>query len=320
MLRRRFLMLAPLAGLAPLVGCSSSVPQWPEVRGPKVLVTFAPYWCFVSNVIGDLGTVKSLLSTQGPHHADTSVAERTLVERADLMFINGLGLDNRFARKLRKDSTNRKLELIDLGAKLPKAQLLQGECLHGAEDGHDHDHGDHDPHVWLCPDLASRMVIQIRDELMKAAPEFAVEYKANAAAYLDRLAKLRAEGAALLKDRKDRKIVTVHESLGYFARSFDLTIAGVIQKAPGQEPNPAQQKELSVKCRKENVRVIAVEPQYASRKSAEALKRDLVESGIADPQVIELNTLETATSDELTPDWYERGIRKNIEELARVLK
>jgi len=321
MQRRQFLYLAPVAagiGLLPIMGCGNSGTQWPDKPGPKVLVTFAPYYCFAGNVVGDKGTVKSLLSTQGPHHADTNIAERTLIEQADLLFINGLGLDDRFARKLRKDSMNRKLELINLGSKLDQKALLDM-----VEDGHDHaghDHGDHDPHVWLSPTFAIRMVEAIRDELKKNAPQFATDYDANAAAYITKLQALKDEGNKQLADRKDRKLVTVHEALGYFAQSFNLKIAGVIQNTPGQEPNPTQLADLITKCKKENVRIIAVEPQYSSRGSADTLKRELVKAGIIDPQIIELDTLETATIADLTPDWYERHMRENLAELAKVMK
>ena len=68
----------------------------------------------------------------------------------------------------------------------------------------------------------------------------------------------------MLKDKKDRKFVTFHESLAYFAKTFDLEIAGVIQKVPGQEPTAKRADEAGRGCaRRSKVRVIAVEPQYS---------------------------------------------------------
>ena len=45
-------------------------------------------------------------------------------------------------------------------------------------------------------------------------------------------------GEKVLKDKKDRRIISFHESLGYFAKEFDITIVDVIEEGPGQEPGP----------------------------------------------------------------------------------
>ncbi len=323
MFRRSLLFSFSLSLLAmlPLVGCGSKTKLWPEKAGPKVVVTFAPYQCLVLNVMGDKGTVQPLLSSQGPHHADMNITTRNLIEEADVLFYNGIGLDDRFATKLKEGSSNSKIHLVNLGERIPKTSLIEGGCCeeHGHE-GHNHAHDEHDPHVWLSPKLAIILVEGIRDELKKIAPQFAEEYDANAKAYIAQLEKLHEDGRDLMREKKDKKIVTVHESLGYFAQNFKLSIAGVVQTSPGQEPNPTQLKELIDKCRKENVRIIAVEPQYSSRGTVEVLKNELTKAGIADPKIIELDTLETATAQELDKDWYIGKMRKNLAALDKVLK
>lgn len=326
---KRFLgccgVLATLLAFA-IAGCKKSTSaQWPEKSGPKVAVSFAPLYCFTAHVTGERGTVKSVLSTQGPHHADSSVQERVLLEDADLFIHNGLGLDDSFVEKLRKSTSNRKLQVVDLGAKLeddPKihSQLLGPNgmsCCKPGEEGHAHDH---DPHLWLSPVLAGEMVEEIRLALSGFEPEQKEEYARNAAAYRAKLKAISDDGKTLLKDKKERSFVTTHGALQYFARDFSLTIAGFLQAVPGEEPSPAELKKLIETCVKDRIRIIAVEPQYASHQSPVQLKKELEAAGIRDVVIVELDSLETATAAELTPDWYERKMRANLDALAKVLR
>ncbi len=318
---------AALFGLL-LAGCKrTSTDQWPDKPGPKVAVSFAPLYCFTANVSGDRGTVRSVLSTQGPHHADTSVQERILLEEAAVFIFNGLGLDNNFAGKLKASTSNKRLKMIDLGAKLEADTdshgLLLGSdglsCCKPGEDDAGHVHN-HDPHLWLSPVLAGKMVEDIGYVLSGVEPEYKELFHRNAVAYRIKLKAIHDDGKKLLKDKKERAFVTTHGSLQYFAKDFDLTIAGSLQATPGEEPNPADLKKLIEKCVKEKVRIIAVEPQYASHQSPKQLKAALEEAGIKDVAIVELDPLETATSAELSPDWYERKMRANLEALAKVLK
>ena len=320
----RSAIFAALVGLV-FAGCKrTSTDQWPDKPGPKVAVSFAPLYCFTANVSGDRGTVRSVLSTQGPHHADTSVQERILLEEADVFIFNGLGLDDNFAKKLKAGTSNKSLKMVDLGAKLesdPDTHGLllgnDGSCCKPGE--HDHAHN-HDPHLWLSPVLAGKMVAEIPYALAGYDVDHKDVYHTNAAAYQVKLKAILDDGRKLLKDKKERAFVTTHGSLQYFAKDFDLKIAGSLQASPGEEPNPADLKKLIEKCVKEKVRIIAVEPQYASHQSPKQLKAALEEAGIKDVVIVELDPLETATSAELTPDWYERKMRANLENLAKVLK
>lgn len=313
-------LLLTLAAVVPLVGCQTkpTTQVFPVGDGTvKVAVSFPALYCFAANVVGDTGTVKSVKSTQGAHGSEVTQADRELVETADLLFINGLGLDDGFAKNL-KTTGNANLKVIPLGDKLHHKLLLESDGCECA--GHDHDHhGDHDPHVWLGPDQAIEMVKLIRRELSDRYPQHKEAFEKNATAYTDKLNALKTEGKSKLAGNKaDRKIVTVHGAMNYFANAFDLTIAGVVQTTPGKEPSAAELKKLVEACQKDEVRVIATEPQFSSGGAVKLLEEQLKLAGIANPSVIELDPLETATRDELKPDWYETKLRANIAAVVKV--
>ena len=101
-------------------------------------------------------------------------------------------------------------------------------------------------------------------------------------------------GPFVLTGKADRKIVTSHESLEYFARAFDLNVADVIMTSPGKEPTAKELEKLVDSCVRNKVRVIAIEPQYAGGQTARRLVEELARRGVPDPQVVEIDPLETA--------------------------
>ena len=98
-----------------------------------------------------------------------------------------------------------------------------------ADKKHDHDeHGEEghshafDPHVWLSPYRSITVVENIRDSLVKAYPEKAEDFKANAAAYIEKLKELDKDYTTALSDAKQKSFVTQHAAFGYMALDLSL--------------------------------------------------------------------------------------------------
>jgi zinc transport system substrate-binding protein len=300
-------------------GCAQQQEEWPNKPGPKVVVSFAPIYCFATAVAGEDAVVKNLMTTTGPHHFHPTDVEARLLRKADLFFINGLNLDNNAASTLQKGASNPSLKIVDLSGKLDSGTLLEGVCHHTHAPGEAHEHGD-DPHVWLGPSRAIKMVEGIRDALKEADPAHAANYDRRAAEYIAKLEKLKADGLELLKDKKQRSLVTFHESMNYFADEFKLDVFDVVQQKPGSEPNPQDLQKLIEKCAAAKVAVVAVEPQYSRNLAAKTVLDELRHRGLADAAFVEFDPLETVPPADLTPDWYERKMRENLKNLADGMK
>ena len=168
-----FLMLVALVALLP--GCRSKDDDvWPKDKaGPKVVVSFAPLYCFAVNVAGDDAVVRSMMTTAGPHNFNPTDQEAKLLHRADLFFINGLGLDNEQAETLEARQREQPPQGDRSGEPHPAENMLLAGGDHDDDDGdadHHHHEGGHDPHVWLSPDYAVILVEGIRDELKASRP------------------------------------------------------------------------------------------------------------------------------------------------------
>ena len=334
MRRRTFLSLAlaAVAGLTVLVvGCpkSPTADPWAAAGNkPKVLVSFAPLYSFAASVAGPDAEVRCLLTTTGPHHhGDATSRQIELARGANVIFINGLGLEDEgdgIIPKLQKVAAHPNWNVVNLGKKIDPEWLMEGECHHDhSKPDEDHEHGI-DPHVWLSVRCAKVMAEGIRDELKRLDPAHADGYESRAAAYLKKLDRLEADGKAMLAPKQERWIVSFHEALNYFAKTYDLKVAGVIEVNPGQEPSEKQLKTIIKKCTNPNApaRVIAVEPQYPTRSSAAKVRdalRGLPDRPV-DAEFAEVDPLETCDENDLSADLYEKVMRKNLAELARVLR
>ncbi len=102
------------------------------------------------------------------------------------------------------------------------------EADHAHDHGHGHTHGEYDPHIWHSVANARIMVQNITAALVAADPDNAATYEANATAYLAELDELEAfiqqEVAQLPAER--RKLVTTHDTFGYFARDYGFEVVG----------------------------------------------------------------------------------------------
>ncbi len=98
------------------------------------------------------------------------------------------------------------------------------------DDGHAHEAGACDPHVWTDPTNAGLWALMIRDALSALNPEAAATYAANTDAYLAELVTLDDEIREMIDTipPERRAIVTNHVTLTYFAERYGLTLAGVV--------------------------------------------------------------------------------------------
>jgi len=280
-------------------------------------------------VAGDDAQVQSLLTSKGPHDFEFRASDAKKLKKAALFLVIGLGLSDDVTNRLADAANNPNMRVVKLGESIPKEQRLPAglcTCGHDHDDGdhagHEHSHGEYDPHVWLGIPEAIIMVGAIRDALSQADPAHKDGYTKRAAALIERLTKMQTEGQALIaaksKGEKPR-LLTHHDAMRYFARSFGAEIADAIEM-PGREPSGKRLDELIKLCKEKNVRLIAVEPQYPSRTGAQTLLRELQRKGIPDAAFVELDPLETADPADLTPDYYERRMRHNLDNLAGALK
>jgi zinc/manganese transport system substrate-binding protein len=225
---------------------------------------------FAQNVAGDKATLSSIVSTDGDAHAYEPVPDDIKrIAGADLILVNGLGLDGFIENLVQSSGTKAKVITVTEGIGIRRfdSKLDSGgivgymgsyDCGQAAPDA-----GDCDPHMWQDPTNVIQYTLNIRNALIAADPDNAAAYKANAAAYVSKLQKLDAEiwqGLSPIATA-NRVLVTNHDALGYFADRYGFKIVGVV--LPGgssaAEPKPQDLAELTRQVKAQGVKAIFTE-------------------------------------------------------------
>ncbi|MBY0227903.1 MAG: metal ABC transporter substrate-binding protein [Gemmataceae bacterium] len=321
---KRLLALA----LACVVGCGTSGDPWEGTEKKRVVVTIPPLAAWVHEVGGDQVAVRMLCDKTGPHGYQADPRELAAFKSNDLFLSIGLGLDDNITRRLVGQYRRKQADPVKLGLSLPAFHdkdkkvpvLLDAEAHHHDEAGGEphHDHGKHDPHVWLGVPEAVLLVEAIRDELARLDPDHAADFKKNAEDCVGKLKALEKEGKALVAKKKSRKFIAFHDSFRYFARSFGLEQADAMQLA-ADSSTPGKVAKIVEKCRKEGIRAITVEPQFATG-TAKTVKDELGKH--KELTLVEVDPLETGDAKKVAEekgDWYLKRMRKNLEALAGAL-
>ena len=307
-----------------LLGCSSAPDPWgQESVAPRVVASFPPLASWARSILGDKGSVRSLCTTTGPHHHQFQVKDGQILRRSDLFLMNGLTLDDHFALKLSKGYGGPNMRTLNLGRYLPEDLVIEAPHNHdeseAGHEGHDHHHGEKDPHYWLGAAQAAFCVREIAKELGEMEPTLAQGYKDRAETLANQILDLKKATPERLKAKTDRKVITMHESMAYFAQSFGFKVVDVIQSGPGDEPSSPRLAKLVARCKKAGIKTIIVEPQYPKTTAAQWLLNELKKDGI-DARLIEIDPMETC-EDPAGPDgeWYVRVLKANLDRLVEGL-
>lgn len=277
---------------------------------------------FARNVGGDLVVVESVVPNGGDVHTfDPTPADIAKVADADLIVMNGLGLDE-WLGDLATDAGAAGTPVVELAEDLDGVSHLASKEHAGEHEGEAEESGHEEsghageevnPHLWLNVAYAQKYVAKLTDALKAADPADAATYDANAAAYQQRLSELDAWAKQQIESipPENRKIVSFHEAFPYLAEAYGLEIVGVAVEAPGQDPSAGEIAALIDAIREARVKAIFSEAQFPSdlveRIAAETgatVEADLYNDSLGDPPV----------------DTYEGMIRWDIEQIVMALR
>ncbi|WP_134322163.1 metal ABC transporter substrate-binding protein [Cumulibacter soli] len=111
------------------------------------------------------------------------------------------------------------------------------------EEGHDHDHGGLDPHIWLDPSQMQQMGEAIKDDLVDIDPDNAEVFEENYEKLAAELTELDEQFTAGLAQCDSKEFVTTHTAFGYLAKAYGLEQVGILGLA-AEEPSPQKLDEV----------------------------------------------------------------------------
>jgi len=256
----------------------------------QVAASFYPVFFFASEIGGEKAQVASLIPAGSePHDYELTPKDMTVIQKANLLVLNGAGLEPWSDRVLLE--LPEKVTVVFATENLTALEDEEGkgdyhEYSHendyseygsdnekDTENGeyfldhnhHEHEHGGNDPHVWLSPLLAVEMVDNITQGFVKADPKNTVYYTDKAEALKIRLVELDTKYRQELSQCVSRNIVTSHTAFTYLAASYNLNQIPIAGLSPEEEPSLQELVEITDFVRANNVKYIFFETLVSSR-------------------------------------------------------
>ncbi|MGN6749502.1 MAG: metal ABC transporter substrate-binding protein [Xanthobacteraceae bacterium] len=289
--------LAAAGGLVPGRGQNKTPDQ------PRAVATFSILGDFVGNVGGARVQVATLVGANGDVHvyAPTPGDVKTIAA-ADVVFVNGLGLEGWLDRLITASATRAPVVVTSRGVAPRSGSRAHGRAVD-------------DPHAWQSVANAKIYVGNIRDSLIASDPGGENVYRGNATAYFAALDSLDIEIKAAIESIPvaRRRIVTTHSSFGYFADAYGIEFIAPEGPSTEAEPSPRDVARLIDQIRRENIAAVFIE-------------------NVADPRLLQRIAMETGAriggtlySDALSPPdgpaaTYIDLMRHNVSELTKGLR
>ena len=308
---KKTILTAILTLILALPACA---PTREETARLTVVCTTYPIYLFTSSLAqGVDGVAVERLdtgSTSCLHDYTLSMADMKKLERADIIAVNGAGLEEFLEDALAATDAR----VIDCSLGVERLENLSHS--HEEEDQEGHDHGHWDPHYWMDPENARIMLANLRNHLVIIDADYAAEYEENAR--LSDAALRSCQGS--IQDIWDEyssqpgerpRLITFHDGFQYFARAFDLELLASIEEEAGSEASAHEIVEITELVREYRIPAIFTEVS-GSDATAKAIGR---ETGCGVYQ------LDMVMSGEGTGvEDYERAIVQNLRTVAEVLK
>jgi len=289
--RPLLLLTASLCALALPAGCGSGI----DDSRPLVVATTTQAADLARHVAGDRAQVEGILAPNSdPHDYEVRPRDVKALVHADLVVRSGGDVDAWLDGAI--DSA---------GTDAPVLTLLDRVGPEGE-----------DPHWWQDPRRAETAVSAIGGALAKADPAGAAGYRSRAHAYVADLRTLDTAVARCIGEipPPERKLVTTHDALGYYANRYGLQVIGTVIPAltTQAQASSGDLAKLVDTVRRERVRAIFAESSV-NAKVEDAIAQ---ETGARVGKALWADSLGPEGSDGAT---YADSIRANTEAIVEGL-
>ncbi|MFM8279656.1 MAG: metal ABC transporter substrate-binding protein [Candidatus Limnocylindrus sp.] len=245
-----------LATILLSAGCGAPV-RSSSASTYTVVATSSVFADLASMALGDSARVISLVPAGFDVHTfEPSPETSRVVSTADLLLMNGLGLDD-WVQSILDASPISTKNVLRLGEQIEATD----HWVYLQEGGS----GGVDPHIWLDPAGALIYIKRIAARVVQDLPDARSAIESSLATAIAAIESLDTSLKTSFASIASRKIITFHDAFGYFVRAYGLEVVGVAVEAPGQDPSAQQIAELIDLINTTGVRAIFSEAQFPSK-------------------------------------------------------
>ncbi|MGK0180599.1 MAG: zinc/manganese transport system substrate-binding protein [Nitrospinales bacterium] len=199
---------------------------------------------------------------QDPHHVQIKPSDILKVRKADILIINGLGIDD-WVNPLIMKSRNNHIRpgasgYINASIVVHVLDIPKGKVDRSS--GHIHLSGN--PHYNLSPIEMRKVVRLISKTLSSNYPSLANDFERNTKDYLNALDQKMITWQKSMKPFEKTRVVTFHNGWQYFFKDFDLESGGYMEPKPGVSPSPGHINMLIQQIKDDDIGFLFKEPYF----------------------------------------------------------
>src|SRR5690349_16053147 len=242
-------------------------PTLAHAKKLNVVTSTTDMAALTQEVGGDKINVDSIAKGyQEPHFVEAKPSFLLKLRNADLLISVGLDLEIGWLPPLITQSGNARIQqgangYLDASQFAEILEIPQGKVTRAEGDVHPLGN----PHYWLDPDNGRRVAKGIAGKLGELDPADAAYFQQRFADFDKRLSDAEKRWDAEMAPYRGRKVVTYHRSWPNFAKHFGLDVIGYIEPRPGIPPTPSHTIDLINQMKRENVKVLLIEPYFDLR-------------------------------------------------------
>jgi zinc/manganese transport system substrate-binding protein len=240
------------------------LPTAAQAKKLNVVTSTTDMAALTQEVGGDKVNVESIAKGyQDPHFVEAKPSFLLKLRQADLLISVGLQLEIGWLPPLITQSGNPRIQVgapgyLDASQFAEILEIPQGTVTRAEGDVHPLGN----PHYWLDPDNGRRIARGIAGKLSDLDPEDAAYFQQRIQDFDKRLTAAEQKWDSEMKPYRGRKLVTYHRSFPNFAKHFGLDVIGYVEPRPGIPPTPSHTLELIQLMKRDNCRVVLVEPYF----------------------------------------------------------
>jgi zinc/manganese transport system substrate-binding protein len=265
-----------LSCLLVLLIAGAALPMPASAAGKlKVVTATTDLASLAQEVGGDRIEVDSIArGYQDPHFVEAKPSFLLKLRQADLLIVVGLQLEIGWLPPLITQSGNPRIQVgangyLDASEFAEILEKPTGVITRAQGDVHPFGN----PHYWLDPENGRRVAQGIANKFSEMRPQDAAYFQQRFQAFSQRLTEAEKGWTAEMQPYHGRKVITYHRSWPNFLKYFDLVSTGEIEPRPGIPPTPSHTLELINLMKRENIKIILVEP-YFDLKTPKAIARE----------------------------------------------
>jgi zinc/manganese transport system substrate-binding protein len=219
--------LFPLIATAAILlgACQPAAPAAGRPARKTIVVTYSILGSIVRDLVGDQATVVvPMPNGQDPHEWEPSAKDIETIDKADLVVQNGLGLEGGMEKTLQQAQAAG-VKFFTASDHVQVHYVGAGEGIPSGDP--DQAIGAADPHLWMDPTAMKAVELALAAQLKT---DLGLDVSGRAQDLANRLSGLDKEVAATVATlpEANRRLVTGHESMGYFARRYGFKLVGAI--------------------------------------------------------------------------------------------